>query len=248
MKYYHIPTYDNGQQTEFGVNPDGEKQSIIPGNIGCFLNGKAFYTGGALAPVNGLAKPWRDNAFFWLPDLQTRTYVFPDRDAVGAVKRISTMPNSGSQIVNNPENHSGSGTPDPVLSKTLSPGALKFISEYGGDLVAIPGLKFVTLDRAEATRLSFPAPTSTPVDYPLGFVREDGSVEFYEGAVLSFSPNGELQWFRFEDYVRENPKPRSLGSGAPVMSNSELTGAARSILATSMSEDQKGAAIRQAAK
>ena len=209
----------------------------MPGNIATF---PAQQVSAGIIYASGELKPWRDNSTIWQPGRQSFEYIVQRGEVV--LKLRPRQSDAGTVTVD----AEGIGELDGFYSgPVIEFYNRRFIQSGGKEFGRIPRLIRVTVDRAEASRLSImtpPAPTAVewPISVPIPDGHSPNSIPVK--TALMFASNGSLVAFDIDEYERENP----LVVGA--ISDQELVDSVTAIIATPMPVSEKAKAIRLVAR
>lgn len=240
MNYFPIPI--GGLVTGNDIE-NSKRNGVTPGNIGAYATTAEFNAVSQMSVVEGNLKLWRDNGFIWDPNRQSTRYAMLKREKDGSVTKRSVIAAQAAKLAAgaNPLEVAGSGEPDEIMW-ILSSACWNFLASYTGDFDAIPDMQYVTFERAEAMRFS-PDGRGTISDIPISEI-------FPSDSCPVFHPVTGIPCFmKFADYIRENPKPKSAAKPSGMQfPDAELADVAKGILASSMTQAAKGAAIRKAAQ
>lgn len=207
----------------------------MPGNIGAFASQQVV---GGVIPAVGPVKPWRDNAAVWQSWLQSFEYTVQR----GEVRlSLRSRQSDAGIVVTDAE---GIGELEGVYSmQAIAFYNRRFLQSGGKEFARIPRLVRVTVDRAEAGRLSIYNPSMpVAVEWPIAIPTGDAQIPTTINPKIAFryGPTGRVEVFNIDDYDREYPLTATGG-----MSDEELVGAVRFILAQNLGVEATARAIRQ---
>lgn len=209
----------------------------MPGNIGAFSSQQVV---AGVIPSQGTPKPWRDNSTVWQPGRESFEYVVQRGEV--QLKLRSRQSDAG-VVVTDAE---GIGELEGVYSmQAIAFYNRRFLQSGGKEFARIPKLVRVSMDRAEASRLSIMNP-STPitVEWPISIPTGDAQspTTINPKVALMYAADGRVVAFDIDEYDREHP----IVSGA--MSDEELVDAVSAIIASPLTVADKAKAIRLVAR
>ena len=209
----------------------------MPGNIGAF---PAQQVVAGVIPSQGSPKPWRDNSTVWQPGRESFEYIVQRGEV--QLKLRSRQSDAGI-VVTDAE---GIGELDGVYStQAIAFYNRRFLQSGGKEFARIPRLVRVSMDRAEAARLSIVnGPIPITVEWPISIPTGDAQIPttINPKVALMYATDGRVVAFDIDEYDREHP----IVSGA--MSDEELVDAVTAIIASPLAVADKAKAIRLVAR
>ncbi len=241
MKFYPVPKFpcDPAELAEF------RELLNIPRNLVLFPNRNLVNN---IQPNEGDSfKPWKDTQAVWRDDnVLAHYYINPV-----ALPYILTYREYGAD---------GGGTVPDVgglgqLDTNYSPKAVAFyvkriMSARGGEFTKVPRIWLKYSSRADARNLNLTLPMTIPAAiWPIGTptMGDNSPSTINPEVAFRFNPNtGWPEAFLIDEYDKEFPL--SVPTPAPTLTDSELVGEVKDILALGMSVAKTAEAIRKASR